>query len=246
MVVVGILVGTDEFVEEHAMKTVKDDGEEGLARLLAHMPQTQQAMLVPTEVLMAKTGFLERGVDTHLSRAPCKRANNTNLCMLERLLALPEVENEELSFATDCPADRLKLLPHQRVQAGLSTAAGGLGLSSTARRRLSVAHGSVCETLPGVIVSLTGSIGDYVRGNLPNSPRVRYLGRSLRDVVATTSVTSEALSAVLPAGLVAWANGPTGENGKLAAPTIDILCGYEKRENAACRESWANPSTVMP
>ena len=67
---------------------------------------------------------------------------------------------------------------------------------------MSAALGSVCETLPEVIVSLTGSIGDYVRGNLPNAP-LRPLGRSLRNVLATTSVTAEALSAVLPAGLVA-------------------------------------------
>ena len=227
MVVVGIPVGTDEFVEEHAMKIVKDDGVEGLARLLAHMPQKQEAMLVATKVLTAKTGFLERGVDTHLSRAPCERADNTNLWMLERLLELPDVEDEESFFAANCPADKLKLLPHQRVQAGLSTAAGGLGLASTARRRVSAALGSVCETLPEVIVSLTGSVGNYVRGNLPNAPLVRSLGRGLRDVLATTSVTAEALSAVLPAGLVAWANGPTGEDGELAAPTIDVLCGHD-------------------
>ena len=97
--------------------------------------------------------------------------------MLERLLELPEVEDEEPFFPANCPADKLKLLPHQRVQVSLSTAAGGLGLASTARRRVSA--GSVCETLPKVIVRLTGSIGDYVRGNLPNAPLVRSLGRSL-------------------------------------------------------------------
>ena len=75
---------------------------------------------------------------------------------------MPDVEDEESFFAANCPADKLKLLPHQQVQAGLSTAAGGLGLASTARRRVSAALGSVCETLPEVIVSLTGSIGDYV------------------------------------------------------------------------------------
>ena len=100
------------------MKIVKDDGVEGLARLLAHMPQKQEAMLVATKVLTAKTGFIERGVDTHLSRAPCEWADNTNLWMLERLLKLPDVEDEEPFFAADCPADKLKLLPHQRVQAG--------------------------------------------------------------------------------------------------------------------------------
>ena len=118
MVVVGIPVGTDDFVEEHAMKIVKDDGVEGLARLLAHIPQKQEAMLVATKVLTAKTGFLERSVDTHLSRAPCERADNTNLWMLECLLELPDVEDGEPVLAANCPADRLKLLPHQRVQAG--------------------------------------------------------------------------------------------------------------------------------
>ena len=92
---------------------------------------------------------------------------------------------------------------------------------------MSAALGSVYETVREVIVSLTGSIGDYVRDTLPNAPLVRSLGRSLRDVLATTSVTAEALSAVLPAGLVAWANGPTGEDGELAAPTIDVLCGHD-------------------
>ena len=50
----------DEFVEKHAMKIVKDDGVEGLARLLAHMPQKQEAIFVATKVLTAKTGFFER------------------------------------------------------------------------------------------------------------------------------------------------------------------------------------------
>ena len=163
-------------------------------------------MFVVIKILTAKTGFLEQGVDTHLSRAPCERADNTNLWMLERLLDLPDVEDEELFFAADCPADRLKLLPHQRVQAGLST-----GLASTARRRVSVALGNMCEMLPEVIISLTGSNGDHVRGNLPNAPLVRSLGRSLRDVLATTSVTTEALSAILPAGL---SRGQTGRRSK--------------------------------
>ena len=57
MVVIGIPVGTDEFVEEHAMKMAKDDGVAGLARVLAHMLQKQEAMLVATKVLTAKTDF---------------------------------------------------------------------------------------------------------------------------------------------------------------------------------------------
>ena len=88
---------------------------------------------------------------------------------------------------------------------------------------MSAALGSVCETLLGVIASLTGWIGDYIRGNLPNASLVRSLSRSLRDVLVTTSVTAEALCVVLPAGLVAWANGPTGDDGELAASTIDVL-----------------------
>ena len=72
-----------------------------------------------------------------------RKADNTNRWMLERLLELPDVEDEESFFAANCPADKLKLLPHQRVQAGLSTAAGGLGLASTARRRV-LHHWGAC------------------------------------------------------------------------------------------------------
>ena len=102
------------------MEIIKDDGVKGLVRLLAHMPQQQEAMLVATKVL-AKTGFLERGVDTYLSRAPCVRADNKNFWMLKRLLELPDVEDEEpqaqaatTPTGTGRPVDR-----RRRARAGL-------------------------------------------------------------------------------------------------------------------------------
>ena len=47
-VIVGIPVGTDIFVQNHAKKVVTDKGAEALARLLARMPDRQSAMFIAT------------------------------------------------------------------------------------------------------------------------------------------------------------------------------------------------------
>ena len=97
-----------------------------------------------------------------------------------------------------------------------------------ARRRVSAALGSVCEPIPEVLLSLTGPIGDQVRANIPAAPMVRSLGNGLSDLLNTTGIAEEALAAVLPAGLVAWAIGPRDEDGELVEPGIDVLCGHDR------------------
>lgn len=57
-----------------------------------------------------------------------------------------------------CPKARLSLWRHQRAQTTLSTAAGGLGMTSAARRRATASVGSLPETLPAMLVSIAGPL----------------------------------------------------------------------------------------
>ena len=50
--------------------------------------------------------------------------------MLENFLDLPGMAKESSFFEEECMAERLALLPHQRVQVSLLTGAGGFETSS--------------------------------------------------------------------------------------------------------------------
>ena len=69
-------------------------------------------------------------------------------------------------------AERLTLLPHQRAQVRLSTGAGGFGMSSAEATRMSASEGSLVATLPAVLADFSGSLGEKVRRNLPDSELV--------------------------------------------------------------------------
>lgn len=58
-----IPVGTDAFVEEHALKVIKKKGAEGLDCLCASIPGEQDTMPVATKAMKLKTGFPEQNVD---------------------------------------------------------------------------------------------------------------------------------------------------------------------------------------
>ena len=65
------------------------------------------------------------------------------------------------------------LLPHQRVQASLSTGAGGLGLSSAKAWRMSASVGRMVTTVMEVLADLSGIRRENIRRGLPDSdPRI--------------------------------------------------------------------------
>ena len=74
--VVGVPIGTDEYVLDRAMEVVRDGGADRLARYLASMPDKQAAALIAIASLGQRTSYLERALDTGLSLGACRRADN--------------------------------------------------------------------------------------------------------------------------------------------------------------------------
>eukprot|EP00904_Undaria_pinnatifida_P013228 jgi/Undpi1/9035/HiC_scaffold_26.g11495.m1 len=141
--VVGVPIGTDEYVRESAMEIVRNGAAEQLARMMSRMPDKQSANLIATGSMVQRTSYLERVMDPELSLAACKKADGNALWMLEKLLDLPDVAEESSFFADGCPTNMLTLQPHQQAQSSLSTGAGGFGLSSAETRRMSASVGSL-------------------------------------------------------------------------------------------------------
>ena len=70
--VVGVLIGTDEYVLKRAMAVVRDGGANCLTRCLANMPDKQAVALIAIESLGQRASYLEKALDTGLSLEACK------------------------------------------------------------------------------------------------------------------------------------------------------------------------------
>ena len=125
---VGVPIGTDEYVLDRAMEVVSDGEAERLARCLANMPDKQAATLIAIESLGQRTSYPERALDTRLSLEACRRADNGAQLAYEKILELPGAEEAPSFFHEGCPGSQLTLNPHQQAQERLSTGARGLGL----------------------------------------------------------------------------------------------------------------------
>lgn len=77
VVVVGVPAGSNAFVGEHALSVVTDNRLEGLALLLARMPDKPSVVLVASKAFSAKHLKIERVVDVRLSSAACERPDHT-------------------------------------------------------------------------------------------------------------------------------------------------------------------------
>ena len=186
--VVGVPIGTDEYVLDRAMEVVRDGGADHLARCLASMPDKQSVVLIAIESLGKRASYLERALDTGLSLEACRRADNGAQWAYENILELSGAVEARSVFQEGCPGNQLTLNPHQQAQARLSTGAGGLGLPSTVARRTSVSIGSRVETLPEVLAGFTGPLGDRERTGLTGASITAQLGSSLREIRDTWGV----------------------------------------------------------
>ena len=130
---VGVPIGTDEYVLERALEVVRDGGAGRLARCFAYMPDKQAAALVATESSGQKTSYLERALNTGLSLEACRRADNGVQWAYEKFRELPGAAKAQSFFQEGCPGNQLTLNPHQQAQSRRSTGAGRLGLPSTER-----------------------------------------------------------------------------------------------------------------
>ena len=178
--VVGVPVSTDIFAIEIGIGIVRDGGAGQLAWMLLRMPEKQATNLIATGSMVQRTAYVERVIDPRLSLPVCRRADNVAMWMLENLLKLPGTAEESSFFEEGCTVEGFKLLPHQRVQASLSTQAGRFGMSSAEARRMSTSVGSLVATLPAVLADLSGSLGEKVRKNLPESELVASFWEGVR------------------------------------------------------------------
>lgn len=101
------------------------------------------------------------------------------------MLVQPDAADEDRFLEDGCPADFLALLPHQRLPAGLSTGAGGLGLAciDSARARFGVSKKPLLDHAGGVGRPV-GTIKKERTNQLPGTALVRGLGESVRDLAA--------------------------------------------------------------
>lgn len=95
-------------------------------------------------------------------------------------------------FEDGSPTSPLTLLLHQRVQASLSTGAGGFGLTSVGARRVSASVGSMVATVPEVVADLSGATGENWR-ELPGSDLVRHIWRSIKDLRDVHGLSEEVI-----------------------------------------------------
>ena len=224
MTVVGVPIGTDEYVLERTLEVVRDGGADRYGRCLAFMPDTQAAVLIAIESLGQRTSYLERALDTGLSLEACRRADNGVHWAYGRILERPGATVAQPFFQEGFPGNQLTSTPHQQAQARLSTGAGGLGLPSTEARRMSASIGNRVGTLPEVTADLTGRLRDQVRRGLPESNIITQLGGSLREVEDTWRVTKEAIAGIVPEY---WLGLGAEGDLVLTPPEADMLAAYD-------------------
>lgn len=116
------------------------------------MSDKQAATYNSSKTTTLTSGFLKREVDPRLLRKACETSNNGALQMMKRLLELPNVAG---LVGECCLANSLTLFPHFRLQIGLSTERGRLGLALIVRLRVSAFAGILCETLPALLVDVS-------------------------------------------------------------------------------------------
>lgn len=73
------LFQTYTFVKAQTEKMVKDKGAKRLARLLADVPDMQEALLIATKSMTQKTYSVEPGMDIDLSKDGCSRPDQAGL-----------------------------------------------------------------------------------------------------------------------------------------------------------------------
>ena len=71
--VVGVPIGTYEYVLEPALEVVRDRGADRLAHSLAEMPNKQAAGLIAIEPLGQRTSYIDRALDAGLSLEACRK-----------------------------------------------------------------------------------------------------------------------------------------------------------------------------
>ena len=101
LTVVGVPIGTHEYVFERAREILKEGDKDHFARCLAKMPDKQATALIVIESLGQRTGYLGRALDTELFLEACRRANNGAEWAYEKVIELQAQRRPGRSFGRD-------------------------------------------------------------------------------------------------------------------------------------------------
>ena len=205
--------------------------------MLPHMPDKQSTNLVATGSMVQRTAYIERVMDPELSLPVCKKAYNSAVWMLEKLLDLSGTAEESPFFEDGCPTSQLMFLPHQRAQVTLSTGAGGFGLSSAEARRMLAPIGSMVATVPEVLADLSGIIGEKVRRGLADSDLVRRIWRSVRDLRDVHRGSEEAMANIVPESWCGRAFRP-GEQDTSGQSIAEVLPAHDAETTSSSKAQY--------
>ena len=93
-------------------------------------------------------------------------------------------------------------------------------------RRYSASLGNLIGTLPAVIASLKGPLGESVKDSISRTALVERMGEAIQELHQEHGVSEEGLKGVLPSSWVRWALEPQGENGS-RQPTVEELAAHD-------------------
>jgi len=241
VVTVGVPVGSDDFVRSHAEGSIARLRCPQLARHLAGMAadHTQAALLVATQSLSRRLGYLARTVDPRLLGPTARRYDALCSWTLEQVMDLPGAAPADV-FLADMVEEHLVLALHQRMQTQMSVRSGGLHLASAA-------HTSEAAYVAGALVTLPSLLADLLadptaagfRAALPGTATVQALWAALRSLgpgAGNRGLTAEQLSALLPPSWVGWALAP-----HFTCPGLDVLAAHDCPLPAAREGAPARP-----
>ena len=107
-----------------------------------------------------------------------------------------------------------------------------MGLALAALRKLSASLGNRIGTLPEVIASLRGPLGDSVKSRLPGASLVHRIGDSIRHIHQTFDLAQDVLVTLVPPSWVSWALEPRPE-GTHRNPTLVELAAHDGETTTA-------------
>ena len=231
---VGVPVGSNLFEQHATAASITRLNSDKLARHLAAMKDyTQSAMLLATQSLCRRMGYLMRNVDPALAAPAFAQYDSLCLWAMEHVMSLAGAAPADVFFGNadvdsappPLAAAHLALAPHQRAQVHMSLQSGGLHLASAMHASDAAFIGGHLITLPAMLADMSGGVSTpwldgELAANVPATPLVRALGAAIQRTAAR-GVPRDRLGLIIPPSWVTWALGG-GD-----APPLEVLGAHD-------------------
>jgi hypothetical protein len=212
--VVGVPVGTEDFIQGFLSNSLGRLNFDRLARYLAALPDKQVAYRLLCSCLAAKPSFLARNVEPRVARAFFQRTDATLQWVLEHILEAPKRASAADFFASADPERLLTLTELQRLQIPLRTQDGGLQLRSMRQESASAFVGREVDTMGPIITRLLGQLAaedvQDAKNRVVRSAHVEGLFQAIVYLERSDGVEKLRLSPTIPQELVEAAGGVGG------------------------------------